>query len=71
MENKLKTKFNQNQNDKSYNISVQNIYGQEIYFENNINAYKKQFDLSSFSRGVYTIKVYDEKHTFIDKLLIQ
>ena len=61
----------QNQNDKSYNISVQNIYGQEIYFEKNINSYEKQFDLSNFSRGVYTIKVYDEQHTFIDKLIIQ
>ena len=61
----------QNQNDKSYNISVQNIYGQEIYFEKNINSYEKQFDLSNLSSGVYTIKVYDEKHTFTDKLLIQ
>ena len=61
----------QNQNNKSYNISVQNIYGQEIYFEKNINSYEKQFDLSNLSRGVYTIKVYDEQHTFIDKLLIQ
>ena len=61
----------QNQNDKSYNISVQNIYGQEIYFEKNINSYEKQFDLNNLSRGVYTIKVYDEQHTFIDKLLIQ
>ena len=61
----------QNQNDKSYNISVQNIYGQEIYFEKNINSYEKQFDLSNLSSGVYTIKVYDEQHTFTDKLLIQ
>ena len=41
----------QNQNDKLYNISVQNIY--VIIIEKKIiNSYEKQFDFSNLSRGL-------------------
>jgi hypothetical protein len=69
---KITLELNKVSND-NYKIEIINILGKSIYFsEEYIDGfYKKEVDVSSFSKGVYLIKVSNSKATIFSKLVVE
>ena len=59
----------ENLNDNSYNIVIHNIFGQEVYFERDVNKLENNIDISKLSSGVYTVELKNHNSTYITKLI--
>jgi zinc-dependent metalloproteinase lipoprotein len=58
----------------NYQISLKNILGQVIYNENLNNfkgTYNKQFDLSAYGKGVYTLTLINTAGQQVKKIIVQ
>ena len=53
-------------------LSIYNIYGQTVYFSEKID-YSKKIDISSFSPGIYFIKIYNNtgEELIVEKIIIE
>lgn len=52
-------------------VKVFDIFGNEVYLENNIRSSFKVFDFNNFNNGIYLIIVSTENRTFTKKIIIQ
>ena len=59
----------ENLNDNSYDLVIHNIFGQEVYFERDINKLENKIDISKLSSGVYTVELKNHNSTYITKLI--
>ena len=48
---------------------IHNIFGQEVYFERDINKLENKIDISKLSSGVYTVELKNHNSTYITKLI--
>ncbi len=57
----------------STDLNIYTLHGQLVYSEKlNINgSYAHQFDLSSMPKGIYMVKLFNEKSTTVTKLVIE
>ena len=58
-------------NKGNLNIEVFDIAGKLVYTSQTNNTLQTNLDLSSFDKGIYTIKVFDETNWYQEKLIIQ
>jgi hypothetical protein len=58
-------------NKGNLNIEVFDIAGKLVYTSQTNNTLQTNVDLSSFDKGIYTIKVFDETNWYQEKLIIQ
>ena len=52
-------------------ILIDNILGQEIYFDNYNGLNSKTIDLSQFDKGVYMIKVKYDNKVLVKQLIVE
>ena len=55
----------------TYDLIVNNIYGQQVLLEKQINNVKKEIDLSFLSKGIYIIEIKNDNNNFTHKLLLE
>ena len=60
-----------NLSNDSYDLSLNNIFGQQVLHETQINNVKKEIDLSLLSKGVYIIEIKNKYNNFTHKLLLE
>ena len=55
----------------TYDLMVNNIYGQQVLLEKQINNVKKEIDLNFLSKGIYIIEIKNDNNNFTHKLLLE
>ncbi len=55
----------------TYDLIVNNIFGQQVLEEKQIINVKKEIDLSLFSSGIYIIEIKNKNNNFTHKLLLE
>ena len=55
----------------TYDLIVNNIYGQQVLLEKQINNVKKEIDLGFLSKGIYIIEIKNDNNNFTHKLLLE
>jgi hypothetical protein len=52
-------------------VVIKDISGKTVYIESQLRTRKKDFDISSFSKGVYIVEIKSHQQTFNTKLIIE
>ena len=57
----------------NYNLTVRDIQGKEVYSEMiSVNGeFRRDFDFSSFAKGVYYLQIQNGESSKVEKLIIQ
>jgi restriction endonuclease S subunit len=55
----------------TYDLIVNNIYGQQVLEEKQIVNVKKEIDLCLFSSGIYIVEIKSKNNNFTHKLLLE
>jgi hypothetical protein len=55
----------------TYDLKVNNIFGQQVLIEKQIKNVNKEIDLSLFSSGIYIVEIKNKNNNFTHKLLLE
>ena len=61
----------ENLHNELYDVVIHNVFGQQVYHDNNIKDLRNEINLSQFSSGVYTLKISDKISAFTQKLVVE
>jgi hypothetical protein len=61
----------ENLHNELYDVVIHNIFGQQVYYDNNIKDLRNEINLSQFSSGIYTLKISDKISAFTQKLVVE
>ena len=61
----------ENLHNELYDVVIHNVFGQQVYHDNNIKDLKNEINLSQFSSGIYILKISDKISAFTQKLVVE
>lgn len=57
-------------NNLFYKVKILNLFGETVFYSNEVKSRKIKLDLSSYPSGIYFVKIKTAENVYIEKIIL-